>query len=45
MVNLIRSILTFGTQEKYVDVNNLFRLVQLSPQLQDLALKKLEEFS
>lgn len=44
-VNLIRSILMQQTTDKFVDVNSLFRLADLSPQLLDLALQKLVDVS
>ena len=45
LVNLIRSILTFQTSDRFIDVNGLFKLSKLSPQLQDMSLRKLEEIS
>ena len=37
-VNMIRAILLQQTTDKFVDVNSLFKLADLSPTLLDLAL-------
>lgn len=42
---LIQHVLAFFTTSRFIDVNSLFRLSQLSPALQDQSLKKLDEIS
>ena len=42
---MIKYVLTYQTTTRFVDVNSLFRLSKLNPQLEQMSFKKLEEIS